>query len=62
MEKAMQHIMKGFDILCAIPVSGENVERMAAAKYELRAGYAALEAAKSAADEQKKKTEVNRNG
>ena len=61
METVKKHMSRCFDLLEKIPVSHENVERMALAKQELRAAYAALESAKSAADEQKK-TEVSRNG
>lgn len=57
----MEHFSRGFDILSTIPVSGKNVERMAMAKQELRAGYALLEKAKKAAEDSKKKktSEVN---
>ena len=58
MEKAMKHLDKSFELLSAIPVSHENVERMALAKQELRAAYAALEAAKKAVE----KAEVSENG
>ena len=63
MEKAMKHLDKSFGILSSIPVSHENVERMALAKQELRAAYAALEAAKKDADEKAKKgNEVSKDG
>ena len=64
MKTAMEHFRRGFDILSAIPVSGENVERMAMAKQEFRAGYALLEKAQKSAEDAKKKetTEVNANG
>lgn len=61
MKTAMAHFSKGFDILSTIPVSGENVERMALAKQELRTGYALLEKAQKTAEDAKKKkvSEVN---
>lgn len=64
MKTAMEHFSRGFDILSTIPVSGENVERMALAKQELRTGYALLEKAQKAAkDSEKKETaEVKSNG
>lgn len=52
MESAKKHMSKGFDILRTIFVSDENVEKMAAAKQELRLAYAALERAQKAAEEQ----------
>ncbi len=63
MKTAMQHFSRGFDILSTIPVNGENVERMAMVKQELRAGYAALEKlVKDAKDAKKEKDEVKQDG
>ncbi len=61
METAKKHLSKGYDILQKILVSGEDVDRLALAKQELRAAYAALENAQKAAEEDKK-TEVKKNG
>ena len=64
MEMAKKHFSKGYDILCMISVSGENVERLALAKQEFRAGYAVLEKAQKAAEDAKKseKAEVSADG
>lgn len=63
MKSSMEHFCRGFDILCTIPVSGENVERMAMAKQELRVGYATLaKLVKDAEDAKKKKDEVKQDG
>lgn len=60
METAKKHLSKGYDILGTIPVSGENVDRMALARQELRQAFAALEAAQDAKKTEQK--EVSENG
>lgn len=50
-----EHIKKAFDLISAIPVTGDNVDIMCAARQELRTAYNALAAtekakAKEAAD------------
>ena len=62
MTTAMQHISRAFDIISTIPVSEGNVEKMAAAKQELRNGYAILQNSLEAAEEQKETHEVKKNG
>lgn len=42
MNEVKKQLEEAFQILSAIPVSGENVEIMAAAKAKLRAAYAEL--------------------
>ena len=39
------HIKKAFDLIGAIPVTGDNVDIMCAARQELRTAYKALAAA-----------------
>lgn len=53
METAKKHLSKGYELLSAIPVTGENVDRMALARQELRAAFAALEKAQKAAEKSK---------
>lgn len=58
METAKKRLSNGFHILGTISVKGEDVDRMALARQELRAAYAALEKAQKAAEEEK--TEVKK--
>lgn len=53
METAKKHLSTGFNILGTISVKGEDVDRMALARQELRAAYAALEKAQKTAEEEK---------
>lgn len=39
------HVKKAFDLISAIPVTGDNVDIMCAARQELRTAYNALAAA-----------------
>ena len=43
-----EHIKKAFDLIGAIPVTGDNVDIMCAARQELRTAYNALAAAEKA--------------
>lgn len=54
METAKKHLSKGYDLLCKIMVSDDDVDRMALAKHELRAAYAALEKVQSVKSEEVK--------
>ena len=61
MKTVMQHISRAFDIISTIPVSEGNVEKMAAAKQELRNGYAILRSSLEAAENKKTTPEVKNN-
>lgn len=47
-----EHIKKAFDFIGAIPVTGDNVDIMCAARQELRTAYNALAAAEKAKAEE----------
>lgn len=47
-----EHIKKAFDLIGAIPVTGDNVDIMCAARQELRTAYNALAAAEKAKAEE----------
>ena len=47
-----EHIIKAFDLISAIPVKGDNVDIMCAARQELRTAYNALAAADKAKAEE----------
>lgn len=46
-DKAIKHFEEAFRLISNIPVAGDNVEIMAAAKNELRAAYRELKEEKS---------------
>lgn len=46
-DKAIKHLEEAFRLISNIPVAGDNVEIMAAAKNELRAAYRELKEEKS---------------